>query len=176
MFVGRISRNKRINELLNVFAILKERGIDFELRIVGGDWEKILPELQTLAQSLGIQKKVFFLGEISDKKLIEEYGRARFFVSASRYEAFGISTVEAMAAGCVPIVSDIPSFRDFIANTNAGFLVDFTQHSQTADIIEKTLKTDCRPLMKNARLRARDFSWEARIASWKSLYQRVLRK
>ncbi|MDO8625074.1 MAG: glycosyltransferase family 4 protein, partial [Candidatus Diapherotrites archaeon] len=49
LFVGRLSQNKRIENLLAAFEAVHQAGIDFELRIVGEDWEGILPLLSEKA-------------------------------------------------------------------------------------------------------------------------------
>ena len=54
LFVGRLSKNKRIDLLIDAFSLLQKKGIDFELRIVGEDWEGILPELKQKAKEEGV--------------------------------------------------------------------------------------------------------------------------
>ncbi len=173
LYVGRLSKNKQVDLLLKTFGELKKLGRDFELRLVGPDFENLSEELKRLAEELNIKKQVVFLGEISDKQLAAEFLSARFFVSASRYEAFGISTIEAMAAGCVPIVSDIPSFRHFISDGKDGFLVDFTDCKKTAVRINQIVKKKA-DFSSKARKSAKRFSWKQKAKEWQKAYQSVI--
>lgn len=173
LYVGRLSKNKRVDLLLETFGELKKKGHDFELRLVGPDWENLSSELHDLAMERGIAKHVVFLGEIPTKQLVNEFLSARFFVSASRYEAFGISTIEAMAAGCVPIVSDIASFRHFISDGKDGFLVDFSDSKKTAARISEILKQKTN-WSDRARKSAQRFSWKKKSREWHNVYQSVI--
>lgn len=174
LYVGRLSKNKRVDLLLKAFGELKKLGCDFELRLAGPDWENLAGELKQLAEKLDISKQVLFLGEISGQQLAAEFLAAKFFVSASRYEAFGISTIEGMAAGCIPIVNDIPSFRHFIKDEKDGYLVDFSDYEKTAGRISEILgqKTD---LSRRARKSAKRFSWEQKAKEWVNVYQSVIK-
>ena len=49
--------------------------------------------------------------------------KSKYFFSLSRYEGFGISAVEALSFGCIPILSDIKPFREHIEKLNCGKLV-----------------------------------------------------
>ncbi|MFH0955494.1 MAG: glycosyltransferase family 4 protein [Candidatus Micrarchaeota archaeon] len=175
LYVGRLSKNKRLDLLLKTFGELKKQGRDFELRLAGPDWEHLAEELKRLAKELKIEKQVVFLGEVSDQQLAAEYLSAQFFVSASRYEAFGISTIEAMAAGCVPIVSDIPSFRHFINDGKDGYLADFSDPEKTAGLIAKVTGKKS-GVSKKARQSALRFSWEKKAKEWLNAYRRLVKE
>ena len=55
-----------------------------------------------------------------------------FFVSASRYEGFGLSLVEAMSAGLIPIVNSISSFDPIISSAAIGSVTDFSNSDNAA--------------------------------------------
>jgi len=175
LFVGRLATNKAIDDLLRACAALAARGTDFSLRLVGPDRNRARPELESLARSLRINGRVTFVGEVAPDQLIAEYARASIFVSASRSEGFGISVVEAMAAGCVPVVNNIPAFRDHLGGIHGGLLVDFSDASGTAAAIAGLLAEDLAPWRDAARERARNFSWRQKIPQWKQIYAKVMR-
>ncbi len=125
LFVGRLAANKAIDNLLRACAVLAARGERFSIRIVGPDRNHARPDFESLARGLKIADRVTFVGEVTPEQLIAEYARASLFVSASLSEGFGISVLEAMAAGCVPVVNDIPAFRDLMGGRRSGLLVDF---------------------------------------------------
>jgi len=175
LFVGRLAANKAIDDLLRMCAALAARGADFAMRIVGPDRNRVRPELESLARSLRVGDRVTFVGEVTPEQLLVEYARASVFVSASRSEGFGISVVEAMAAGCVPVVNDIPAFRDLLVGLRDGLLADFSNPRATAKTIAGLLTQDLAPRRDAARQRARDFSWRQKVPRWKQVYADAIR-
>lgn len=138
LFVGRIAREKGVDVLLRGFAqALADGGPaaarDWKLRIVGphevaqgGDGQRYLAELTALARPLGAACEL--AGPVFDQSaLIAEYRAASVFVYpslAESGEAFGLAALEAMAAGCAAIVSDLRCFDDFIEDGVTGLTFD----------------------------------------------------
>jgi glycosyltransferase involved in cell wall biosynthesis len=125
LFVGRLAREKGVDVLIRAFSTVSERAPDWKLRIVGphafeqgGDGPSFHNELKDLAAPLG--SRCEFAGPVFDEdRLIREYARASIFVypsMAERGEAFGLAPLEAMAAGCATVVSDLRCFDDFVAD------------------------------------------------------------
>jgi len=173
LFVGRLSKNKGLKELLKAFAVVKKEKPDFMLRIVGREFDLTKKELQKEINELGLEKNVMLLGEVTDKELDEAYGISGIFVSASSYEGFGISTVEAMAAGLIPILNDIPSFREFVSGGN-GFIADFSNSGKAAETILQTMELDRKErkeLSRKARSFARGFGWEEKAKQHIRVYE-----
>lgn len=173
LFVGRISRNKRIDNLISTVFFLKKSIPDVKLYVVGGDWENIKKDLDAMTIRLGLQKNVVFCGEKRGEELIEQYARAEFFVSASDYEGFGISAIEAMAAGCIPVLNSIDSFRAFIEDGKNGFIVDFgCPEAAAAKISEiKNLPANIRHKLEiSARNTAKQYGWAGTAKKIESVY------
>ncbi len=138
LFVGRIAREKGIELLLQAFLKLagnRERDLipSWKLRIVGphdvgqgGDGTDYFVELKALARPLGARCE--FTGPVFDQDaLIREYRSCSVFVYpslAERGESFGLAPLEAMAAGCATIVSDLDCFDDFIEHEVTGLKFD----------------------------------------------------
>ncbi len=163
LFVGRLDVNKRIDNLLLTVALLKEKNKSIKLRIAGSDWAGIKHQLDKLIDKLNIKDNVAFLGKITEKELVEEFSKAHIFVSASQYESFGISAVEALASGTPCVLNDIESFKSFLNGYNCGMLTDFNNHKGSAENIFEilALKDDqYRILSFNARKRGAKFSWD----------------
>jgi glycosyltransferase involved in cell wall biosynthesis len=128
LFVGRIAREKGVHLLLRAFASMRAREqpadiTGWTLRIVGphdvtqgGDGPGYFNELAQLAAPLGTACE--FIGPVFDERaLIKEYQSASIFVYpsvAESGEAFGLAPLEAMAAGCAVVVSDLRCFDDFV--------------------------------------------------------------
>ena len=171
-----MSRNKRIDLLIDAFAGLKRKTKDFELHIAGMDFDNILEEMKRKAEESGIAENVFFHGEVSEKELLELLGSSEFFVSASEYEGFGLTALEAMAAGCIPVLNKIDSFKNFVSAGKNGFIADFEKSAETAERIfeitemEKKRKSE---IAGNAAARAGDFSWEKKALEYEKVYSEV---
>jgi alpha-1,3-mannosyltransferase len=176
LYVGRQAENKQIEKLLATVGELKRRGSSLRLRLVGPEHPINGPALREIAlrEGLTVGRDVEFVGPVSQQQLIEEYASARFFVSAARHEGFGISAVEAMAGGCVPILNDIPVFRYLVTERKTGHLVPFDEPTRAAMRIEQIASGDVSPLAERARARAWDFAWGRKIEQWRAAYDRVV--
>jgi alpha-1,3-mannosyltransferase len=172
LFVGRLSRNKRVDLLLRTFRHLVEEVPDGRLTLVGGDWEGLRGELEETVEELGLGGTVTFAGEVQGEALKRYYQSSQFFVSASEYEGFGLSALEAMASGLVPLLSDIPAHRELLREGKEGFLLDFRDPRgaarRTAAILREARLEEIR---KNARERARKFDWKEVRREVEKVYQ-----
>lgn len=105
LFVSRLAPNKRIEDLLKVFAIYRRAWCPAaRLFLVGrpdtGTYDRAL---RSFADRLGVEE-VHFTGKLPVADLMAHYRNADLFLSMSGHEGFGIPWIEAMAFG-VPVVS-----------------------------------------------------------------------
>ncbi|MBI4020056.1 MAG: glycosyltransferase family 4 protein [Candidatus Aenigmarchaeota archaeon] len=174
LYVGRIAGNKRVDNLIRAVASLKGR-MPVKLYIAGDDWMGLRTGLERLARDLGVSGNVVFAGRVSDREKLRLLARAQFFVSASEYEGFGISILEAMAAGVPVIANDIDSFRNFIRHGVNGFLVDFNKPEEVVQLIlnieDKALK-----MPKEAKKTASGYDWGKVIKMVERVYEQVTRR
>ncbi|MGH2538093.1 MAG: glycosyltransferase family 4 protein, partial [Candidatus Promineifilaceae bacterium] len=75
-----------------------------------------------LARRPGLAGRVHLRGPAPHASLETIYNSADFYLQASRREIGGSALLEAMACGCIPVVSDIPSFRAITAGGRFGLL------------------------------------------------------
>ena len=107
MYVGRLASLKRVDELIQAMALIKEQ--DIRLMIVGGGPER--ERLELLSRKLGVDNRVTFAGRVGDEELPDYYAACDAWATASRHEGFCVPIVEAMAAGkpvIVPSVAAMP--------------------------------------------------------------------
>lgn len=176
LFVGRISKNKRIDNLIETVFYLKKKIPDIKLYVVGEDWGGIKGDLEELVEQKGLQNNVIFTGKVRTRgELSQYYSKARFFVSASEYEGFGISVLEAMAAGLTVIVNDIESFRDFVKDGQNGFIVDYSKPKEIATIIYNLLNSNLVQIESTARKTAKKYDWEKLIGDIEECYEEVMK-
>lgn len=134
--IGRFSANKRLDRLLDVFSMLHGRDPEWRLAILGAASDLDAPVLRRLAAERGIADPVQVLENASDADILREMGRSSFYASASEYEGFGLTLVEAMSAGLLPVVHANEAFRAFAAQHGCLRLTDFALPGAAADAIE----------------------------------------
>jgi glycosyltransferase involved in cell wall biosynthesis len=111
---------------------------------VVGDGD-LRPDLQYMAEDLGVQPHVRFLGSVSDSALRDCYQRAEAYVMPSKWEGFGLTFLEAMAAGCPVIAGDRDATPEVVGD--AALLID---PDDTEGLAEAMIR-----LLSDADLRAR---------------------
>ncbi|GAA3555912.1 hypothetical protein GCM10022197_08870 [Microlunatus spumicola] len=103
LFVGRLEREKHVDELLRAFALLPP-ALGARLEVVG--MGSLRPALTLLAGTLGVAASVRFLGAVDDDALRAAYARADVFVMPGTAELQSLATLEAMAAGLPVVAAD----------------------------------------------------------------------
>lgn len=114
--VSRMYPEKRIELQLDIFRRLPKE----KLVIVGGHSAGDLAE-RYLAR-LKPPSNVTLLGEVPENRLVDLYGRCRGFLTTAVDEDFGITPVEAMAAGKCVLATDEGGYRETVADGKTGFL------------------------------------------------------
>jgi len=114
------------------------------------------------------------LGRVSDGEIARHLSRRPIFVSAARYEPFGLAVLEAAQAGCALVLSDIPTFRELW--DGAAFFVDSSDESAMADAIERLVQdADARAVLGRAAMkRAEAYTVDAMSAGVLSVYRSIL--
>lgn len=177
LYIGRLVSNKHVDHLIQCLAVVQKTIPHAKLVLVGPDYEGIKDQLRNLADQLGILKAVIFAGQVSDAELADWLSCANVFVSASAYEAFGISVLEAMSTGTVPVVNPLESFQNFIQDGVNGFFTDFSQPERTAEVIIKLLRCDVVEyvtLGENAKQSAVRFAWHNKVDQFIEVYRHVI--
>ena len=152
LYAGRIHPEKGVLNLVGAWKKLPESfRNEWGLRIIGpwrqdqgGGGSSFFEQLKKEVDS-----SIEFLEPIfSEKELMEEYKKARIFVYpsiASKGETFGLAVLEAMSCGCVPLVSSLPCFDDFIRPGENGYRFD-----ERTNFPEDTLKKCLQSLLSDS--------------------------
>lgn len=137
LFVGRISEQKRVDLILQIWREITSTVIreNWHLVVVGNG------ELYTKMQSFSAKIKcqnVEFIGRCNP---LEYYEKAKIFLMTSGYEGWGMTLVEAQMNGCVPIVMDsFASVNDIITNNKNGLLIENNNIKKYSDALKKCIE------------------------------------
>jgi glycosyltransferase involved in cell wall biosynthesis len=103
LYVGSVFTRRHVPELIAAFGGLARQHPSAALEIVGDNRSRPPIDLHALAQATGHATRIAIRAYVSDADLAALYGRASVFVFLSEYEGFGLTPLDALAAG-VPIV------------------------------------------------------------------------
>lgn len=172
LFVGRLSPVKRLDLLLKAVAQVKRRIPNIKLRIIGRDWG-VKSQLIAQAKELNIIKNISFLHEIPVEKLVEHYNRAKVFVLTSKYEAFGITIMEAIGCETPVVVTAVGGVPEVVGDS--GILCKENESDVARGILELLTNekkySDLKDKAKNRRLK---FSWDDIAQRVKLVYEDIL--
>lgn len=201
LYVGRISPEKGVHDLLNAFELISRQYPDASLTVVGE--EGIAPReyivdlclnssligtlapyyegsyLSQLKQRLSPDagKRVIFTGLVAHSEVSKYYADADIYVSPSLYESFGMSIIEAMAAG-LPVVATLGgAVPDSISDGYNGLLVDAANPPAIAEAVVSLFRNSKpRNSIVSAALDMvrKQFSWETICSTLMQAYQDVL--
>lgn len=165
LYVGQLRPYKGLDVLLRAAGRLPQATVNV---IGGGHHER---HYRQLAERAGL-RNVHFLGRVSDEAMERAYAQAHALVlpSLTRAEAFGLVLLEGMAAGCVPVASQLPGLTDVVDTVGATFRPG--DAAGLAAALGQLLDDPARTahLGREARRRAEQFSWEASAAAYERLF------
>ncbi len=165
--VGRLISHKRIDMLLEALAVLRGRGLEFSLLVVGNGPEAA--NLIALAQNLGLTDLVTFDHDLTThEELFGALKSARAAVFPSEREGFGVALLEALACGVDVLTTSAPdNLSRYLVTSSGGGEVCAPTVSSLADAVESVLSApDDRYQVSDAWLS--NYGWDAvadRVAS-----------
>ena len=174
LFLSRISWKKGLDRLITAWQWIR----DVPAVIAGNDDEGYRPQLQELAQSLGISARVIFLGSVGDTHKWALYEHAQLFVLPSYSENFGNVVAEAMAMSCPVVLTAEVGIASIVEATGAGMVVDGAPEKLATVIRELLADPQRRAEMgrRGAAVAKAQLSWSGVAAAAEDLYQQILAK
>lgn len=133
-------------------------------------------ELKEKARVLGLEHKFLFLGYVDDltkNKLLKSSDAAVF---PSLYEPFGIVALEAMAAGCPVVVSDVGGLKEIVQHEVNGLkIITGSKDSLRDNIVRLLSDSQLRDKLNNGGVKEtlNNYSWEKIAARTIELYEKV---
>jgi len=159
---------KNTEMMLDALEVMADIG-NWQVWFVGpmtAEFEK--RRIAFLKQHPQLADRLVFTGQIDDKReLFELYSRAKLLCLTSRWESWGMVCVEAMAFGCVPVMTAVSSAEDITGNGTAGRIVEQGNSGHLAGTLkalcadQEELQTLSKATLERSRKR---FTWKDNLA------------
>jgi glycosyltransferase involved in cell wall biosynthesis len=122
LWVGRLDENKDPLTVLGGMSYLFDKHPQATLYMIFNSGRLLSEVTDKVNSSPALCGKVHMLNEVPHEEIETYYKSADYFVLGSHYEGSGYALSEALRCGCIPIVTDIPSFRMMTNNGELGAL------------------------------------------------------
>ena len=141
--VARLVPYKGVDTGLRVLAELRQDHPNLGYAVVGSGEQ--LPELNAMVRTLGLEDRVRFLTDVSDRDLPALYNCAEIYLGLSRsteldVEGFGLSLVEASACGVPVVAARSGGIPDAVREGETGLLVDAERPELVAEAVRLLLR------------------------------------
>ncbi|EGQ3115580.1 N-acetyl-alpha-D-glucosaminyl L-malate synthase BshA [Staphylococcus pseudintermedius] len=132
--VSNFRKVKRIDTIIDTFALIREH-IQSKLLLIGDGPE--LHDMRIKVREMGLSDDVLFLGK--QDCMSNFYQMSDIVLLMSEKESFGLTLLEAMKTGVVPIGTRAGGIQEVIQHHETGFLVDIGDSQTAADYALKLL-------------------------------------
>lgn len=132
--VGFENSEKRLDLVLKLVTLLDNKKVHFQMELAGDGPAK--KKMQEYIYEKGLQKKVFFVGQLDRTEIPNFWKRQDIFINLSDAEGRCISKLEAMANGAVPITTNTISTKEDIIEGINGYIVPIGNYEMMAEKIE----------------------------------------
>lgn len=174
-YAGRLTTVHKRADLLPILAAnLREKGVCFQMNIAGeGEYSEILRQQIKIEK---LQDYITLMGYIDRKKIQDFWCKQDIMINCSDCEGHSISQSEAMAAGTVPVITDVSGARDDVTDGYNGYVVPIGDIGALADRISCLYNS--RDELEKMGKRAHDTIYKRQIGSnqtkfWNDLLRKV---
>lgn len=135
--IGNLIYRKRFDLTIRSFAKAFLKNKQVNLKIIGDG--ELKDELMRLANELGLENRVHFLGKLDRNAVANELRKSDVFVLSSDHETFGVVYIEALASG-VPVIGTRNGGAEDIITKENGILVDTNNEEQLSKAMNEIYK------------------------------------
>jgi glycosyltransferase involved in cell wall biosynthesis len=174
LFLGTFEPRKNIIGLLEAYHDLLNTLMDAPPLVLAGSWGWLFDETMQQVEKLNLGEHVIWRENVLQEALPSLYNMASVLVVPSFYEGFGLTALEAMACGTVPIVSNRSSLPEVVGDV--GLQIDPDNPATlTAALHHALTEPEWREANRQAGLqRAASFTWQNTAQIALSVYQAVV--
>ena len=170
VFLGRVTEQKGALDLPEIDARLRTAGVEAYWTIIGSG-----SDLNTLMEQLPPSARVRYGSPATNEEVLALCAEGDMLIFPTRFEGFPVALLEAMSAGLVPVVSDLPSGVPEVVTGATGFRVTIGSiDGFVGPVIELNRDRDrLEAMSRAARARAGDFNVKDRAATYHQLFARA---
>jgi|GEM_PF-155053 len=144
LFLSNLIKGKGILIIMDALELLKNKGLNFKLRIVGSERDVTYKELISIAKNKGLENHVSIVGAKYREEKYAEYRNAGIFLLPSNYDTFGLVLLEAMQFGVPCISTNIGGIPDVLGD-GRGLIIEEISAEALAKAIEYLI---CNPQVR----------------------------
>jgi glycosyltransferase involved in cell wall biosynthesis len=139
LWIGRLDDNKDPVTVTKAFISFLQYQPFAKLYMIYHTEELLDKVSDLIKQHEKAAQAIKLIGKVQHRELQSWYDSADFIISGSHYEGGGIAVCEAMSCGCIPVISDIMSFRKMTGPGKCGVLY---QAGNEKELLQALLKTN----------------------------------
>jgi glycosyltransferase involved in cell wall biosynthesis len=173
LFVGRLSRVKRVEILIKLTQQLLKEGVHIKTIIVGDG--PLRPFYEKLAAP--IQKHIIFTGWLKRRQTYKYFPIADVFVLPSMSEGLPTVLLDACAAGKPSVASNVNGVPDIVVHGETGYLVENSDVNAYMQYVKRLLTNEdlARRMGAQATKHVKEnFNWDVIVDKYEKLYQGIL--
>ena len=173
--VSRLAKEKNVEFLIRSVKLIKERrGSDFKLLLVGDGPER--KHLQRLAEELGVQEEIVFVGAVPNEEIRNYCHAADLFLFASRSETQGIVLIESMAAGTPVLAVRATGTEDVVICGENGYMTNVSEIEFSEKLMDILEKKELQILTEGAKKTADNYRSDLIAAKAEKIYMEAIRR
>ncbi|GAC1389870.1 MAG: glycosyltransferase family 1 protein [Ktedonobacteraceae bacterium] len=171
--VGTLEPRKNHIGLIKAFYKAQQKKNGPAMLAIAGGQGWLYEETKQVVADLKLEKKVRFLGRVTDLELVTLYSMANIFAFPSFFEGFGVPPIEAMACGAPVITSNISSLPEIAKD--AALLVDPFDIDALATAITRLTEDEALrdELRQKGYQRVKQYTWAMSAQKMLTVYQRL---
>ena len=135
IWVGRLDANKDPLTVIDAFSKFLPHQPDARM-FMFFHTEELRKEIEN--RIAPFQNNIRLLGKIPHAELQPWFNSSDFIISASHYEGSGVAVCEGMSCGCIPLVTNIPSFRMMTGHGKSGRLYEAGRADELLQLLMET--------------------------------------
>ncbi|MCD6263338.1 glycosyltransferase family 4 protein [Candidatus Bathyarchaeota archaeon] len=166
LYVGRIEAYKNLDKAIEAVRVLRERGWDARLTIVGRGPHK--PQLRRMAERIGVDELIEWKEDLTEEELYEEYSSSNVFLLLSTDEAFGIAAVEAMTIGLPTVLARAAALSTYVEE---GLALGVDPPFDPEAVADRILEASSGWTPDRRRIQRRFLSWDEVVDRLEEVYQ-----
>lgn len=170
LYVGRIVKEKNVDLIIDsIPSVINRKKVTFVL-VGKGPYEE---DVRNKIRALGVEENAVLTGFVEDKELPVYYNSAKAFLFPSLFDTQGLSVLESMSRGCVPVVPVSSAPAEFVKDGKTGFL--FRDEKEFPEKIIQALECE-KKIRDSAKKVAAEYDIKKVERKYAELYESLIKK